>query len=70
MTRGAYLKLPKGRPLPRRLRCTPPNYISPSVRKAAPVLHPFFRCSQRNSGRNAVTVAQAPPPHVSSPTRT
>ena len=23
LTRGAYLKLPKGRPLPRRLRCTP-----------------------------------------------
>nr|DAT99026.1 MAG TPA: hypothetical protein [Caudoviricetes sp.] len=48
----------------------PPNYISPSVRKAAPVLHPFFRCSQRNSGRNAITGAQAPLSHVSSPTRT
>nr|DAM19026.1 MAG TPA: hypothetical protein [Caudoviricetes sp.] len=23
LTRGAYLKLPKGKPLPRRLRCTP-----------------------------------------------
>lgn len=43
--------MPKGRPLPRRLQCTP-NYISPSVRKAAPVLHPFFRCPAGSSRRN------------------
>nr|DAJ84589.1 MAG TPA: hypothetical protein [Caudoviricetes sp.] len=49
----------------------PPNYISPSIRKAAPVLHPFFRCPQRNSGRNAAIRGAGPfPPHVSSPTRT
>ena len=49
MTRSAYLKLPKGNPLPRRLRCTPELYK----------LHPVSRsCAGQFAGTKPVSRVQ------------
>nr|DAG00125.1 MAG TPA: hypothetical protein [Siphoviridae sp. ctBeL15] len=70
MTRGAYLKLPKGTPPPQRRR-GPSSLYKPFRKKGCTgqcaATHPV---SRGQFAQECGHGAQAPSPHVSSPTRT